>query len=244
MDRLDRLTQRLVADLDRQADRPGRPADCVEPELLERFAEGRLDSPTQARADAHLNDCLACLSRVVELRDYAHGLAAPAAVSGRLERDLDTLIGKRRGEGLWARGAESVRRVLVFRIPAWAVVGATVAMLVTWSAAHKLQGPDTRVDWPFSDPTSSERLKPAHSQATRTISGIVSSVRDATSNGVEAHVVSLNDASGVTYTLFAWGRPTVNPGDAVEVDGIFTGATQSTGPPVYQGVATQVRRAK
>ena len=83
-----------------------------------------------------------------------------------------------------------------------------------------------------------------HRQAPRTVSGVVNSIRDATSNGVEAHIVSLKDTAGASYILFAWGRPTVGPGDSVEIDGIFTSGTQSAGLPVYQGVATQLRRAR
>ena len=79
---------------------------------------------------------------------------------------------------------------------------------------------------------------------TRTVSGVVSSIRDATSSGVEAHVVSLKDTSGATYVLFAWGRPTIGPGDAVEIEAIFTATTQTAGRPVYQGMATQFRRVR
>ena len=236
MDRLDRLTQRLVEELE--------PNSCVGLALLEQFASGGLDSQARERVEAHLNDCLACLNRFVELRDYFHGIAAPGPVSSRLAQALDRLISTEPGEGFWPRIAETLRRALVFRIPAWAVAGAAAAILMTWTAAYKLQGPGVSFEWPFSDPASSARLKPARLNVPRTVSGVVSSIRDATSNGVEAHVVSLKDASGATYVLFAWGRPTVRPGDSVEIDGIFTSATQTAGLPVYQGVATELRRAR
>ena len=235
MDRLDRLTQRLLEGWDRQAVS----SSCVGLSLLGQFASGRLDPHTRERVDTHLNDCLACLNRFVELRDDLHGVAAPGHVSPLLTRTLNGLI---RQESNW------VRRALIFRVPAsWAAVGMAAAILITWTITYTFQRPSTTVEWPFpvSDPTSPDRLKPARSQAARTVSGVVSSVRDATSNGVEAHVVSLKDASGATYVLFAWGRPAVRPGDAVEIDGIFTSATQSpAGLPVYQGVATQLRRAR
>ena len=233
MDRLDRLTQRLVEDLDGQDSSSG----CVGVPLLEQFATGRLEPHTRERVDAHLSDCLACLNRLVELRDDLHGIAAPGPVSPLLTRTLAGLI---RQESGW------VRRALVFRVPAsWAAVGMAAAVLLTWTITYTLQRPSASVERPLPfDPTSSERLMPLHLGAARRVSGVVSSIRDATSNGVEAHVVSLKDASGATYVLFAWGRPTVGPGDSVEIDGIFTGATQSAGLPVYQGLATQLRRAR
>jgi hypothetical protein len=116
-------------------------------------------------------------------------------------------------------------------------------MLITWTVAYNLQRPGAPVEWPVDFSTPGQ-LKPMYRQVPRTISGVVSSIRDATSNGVETHIVSVKDTSGATYVLFAWGRPTVGPGDSVEIDGIFTRATPSAGTPVYQGVATQLRRAR
>ena len=234
MDRLDRLTERLVDDLNRQA---APPSGCVEPTLLERFVTGRVDAQARERVNAHLDACLACLNRFVELRDDLNAIAAPGRVSPRLRNSLATLL---RGEG---RGG-FLRRAFAWRVPAWAVAGAAAVLLLTWVAVARYQRPGGSVEWPFPDTSSPARLTPAHSQTARTVSGVVSSVRDATSNGVEAHVVSLRDASGATYVLFAWGRPTVKAGESVEIDGIFGGASQSAGHPVYQGMATAVRRAR
>lgn len=241
MDRLDRLTQRLLEDLDREADLPS--SQCLGLALLGEFATGALEPPARGRVEAHLNACLTCLDRFVELRDHLHGIAAPGRVSPMLARNLDTLLGREPAKGFWTRLVEGLRRALVFRVPAWAVAGMAVLMLITWAAAHKFQRSGAAVEWPvdFSRPG---QLTPMHRQVPRTVSGVVSSIRDATSNGVEAHVVSLKDTAGATYVLFAWGRPTVRLGDSVEIDGIFTSATQSAGMPVYQGVATQLRRAR
>jgi hypothetical protein len=120
------------------------------------------------------------------------------------------------------------------------------AILITWVAVENLSGPAGRVEWPAGvpDPTAPRRLTPADRQATRTVSGVVSTIRDATSGGIEAHVVSLEDAQGTTYVLFAWGRPTVGPGDAVEIDGIFTVTSQGAGKLTYQGIAAGLRKAK
>ena len=76
------------------------------------------------------------------------------------------------------------------------------------------------------------------------LEAVVGSIRDATSNGVDAHVISVTDAAGATYVLFAWGRPTIRAGESVEVVGIFTSTGQSAGSPVCQGVATALRRAR
>jgi len=115
-------------------------------------------------------------------------------------------------------------------------------MVITWTVAHNLQRPGAPGPWPV-DFSSPGQLVPMN-QEPRTVSGVVSSIRDATSDGIEAHIVTLKDPAGATYVLFAWGRPTVGPGDSVEVDGIFTTAKQGAGTPDYEGVATRLRRAR
>jgi hypothetical protein len=240
LDRLDRLTERLLENLDRQQ-------QCLGWPLLDQLVSGNIDPPARERAEAHLDECLACLHRFLELRDHLHGLRAPDEVSPRLLAALDRLIGKESaGQSLAAGLAARLRRVLVFRVPAWSVAAAAAAIFITWMTVDNLRGPIRTVEWPAGvpDPTAPGRLTPADRQATRTVSGVVSAIRDATSGGVEAHVVSLEDAVGTTYVLFAWGRPTVSPGDAVEIEGIFTATSQSAGRPAYQGIATGLRKAK
>ena len=238
MDRLDRLTQRLLEDLDRRADLPS--DRCLELTLLQHLARGTLGALERERAEAHLKDCLVCLNRFVELRDDLLGVATPGSVSPHLARHLDSLIGPGSRERSGTRVKERLRRAFVFRVPAWAVAGMAALALITWVAASKVQRPMATIEWPV-DFSSPGQLTPTHRQVPRTVSGVVSSIRDATSNGVEAHLVSLKDTSGATYLLFAWGQPTVRLGDSVEADGIFTSATQRAGLPVYQGVATRLR---
>jgi len=222
LDRVDRLTDRLLQDLEREASHHPFPA-----------------------SEAHRSECLACLDRFVELRDDVHALAAPAPVSPRLARKLDELLGRTSPEPFRARLTQSARRALVFRVPAWAVAGMAAALVaLTWVTTQHMYRPTAGVQWPLPDPTRPDPLNPAHGQGSRTVVGVVSSVRDATSNGVDAHVLSLKDASGATYVLFTWGRPTVRPGDAVEIEALFTSVAQGAGPPVYQGVVTELRRAK
>jgi hypothetical protein len=174
-----------------------------------------LASPDRERVDAHLDECLACLGAFTELRDCLHGLAAPPRPSRALRRALDDLIGDRRGRA--GRAADRLRRALIFRIPAWAVAGAAAGVLLAWGAIHQLQQPSE------APPLAGEQLAPAHSQTARVVSGVVSAIRD---------------------VMFTWGPPTVRPGDAVEIEGVFTAASQGAAGPVYQGVATQLRRAR
>src|SRR4030095_16368121 len=167
--------------------------------------------------DGRRGDCVPCLTRFVELRDYLQGVAAPEPVSPRLARHLDHLISRAPAKRWTTRITDIFRRAFILRVPAWAVAAAAAALLLTWTAAHKLQGPGRGGGWPFAAPTGSARLKPAHSESAR-VTGVVSSTRDATSNGVEAYVVSLEDDSGATYVLFTWGPRTVRPGEGVEID--------------------------
>jgi len=242
VDRLDRLTQRLIDEMDQQTDRVAR--DCLGLVLLERYATGGVDPPTRERVEAHLDQCLTCVNRYVELRDDLQGIAAPERVSPVLREKLDRLISGERRERFPTRAAGRLRRAFVFRVPAWGVAAVAAGiMVITWTVVSNLQRPGAPVQWPV-DFSSPGQLTPLHRQMPRTVSGVVSSIRDTTSQGVEAHIISLKETSGATYVLFAWGRPTVSPGDSVEVDGIFTGATGSAGTPVYQGVATQLRRAR
>jgi predicted anti-sigma-YlaC factor YlaD len=228
-DPLDRLTDRLLNELDRRGDAPA--AGCLGRVLVGQRLAGRLDGPTQARVDAHLETCLACLDTFVEIRDHLQGLADPQPVSPTLRRVLDELVADAPRPRRQSESRERFRRLVTVRFPAWAVAGVAAAVILTWGIAHYVE-------------RAPERLTPAHTQTTRTVSGVVSSVRDATSNGVDAHVVSLTDRSGATYVLFAWGRPTVHAGEAVEIEGIFASAKDTGGQPVYQGVATAMRRAR
>jgi hypothetical protein len=244
LDRLDRLTQRLLEELDRQGDRPSGP-DCLRPEILGRLATGRLEPPAREGAQAHLDGCLACLDRFIAIRDDLEALSAPGEVSPRLSRTLDTLLGVAApapGVGLLDR----VRRVFTFRVPAWAVAGAAAVLLLTWGISDRFQrpAPPTPTASTPGDPIQPvQRLLPANA-VQRTVSGVVSSVRDATTQGVEAHIVDLKDASGASYALFTWGPPAIQKGDTVEVDAIFTSGGRNGGAPVYQGVATALRKAK
>ena len=234
MDGLDRLTQRLLEELDRQGDRPSGP-DCLRTATLGRLAAGRLDGQARETAQAHLDGCLSCLDRFIAIRDDLQALSAAGEVSPRLQRRLDSLIGTPApspGERLRDR----VRRLLDVRVPAWTAAAAAAGVLLIWVVTDRVQHPT-----PVATGIPAEQLTPAHAQLQRTVSGVVSSVRDATTNGVEAHIVDLEDAGGASYVLFTWGRPTIAKGDMVEIDAIFT---RGAGPPTYQGVTTALRKTK
>jgi hypothetical protein len=222
LDRLDQLTDRLLNRLERDAD--GHPLNASE---------------------SHLDECLGCLDRFVALRDLHHGLAAPLPASRRLAGWLEQRLGRAPAETLPARLADRVRRAMHFRVPAWAVAGMAASLIVfTWMGSHYLERPGAGGESPLGTVSRPDRLQPAYRQTPRTISGVVSSIRDATANGVEAHVLDLKDATGTTYLLFTWGRPTVRPGDAVEIDALFAASLPGADARVYQGVVTEVRRAK
>ena len=240
MDPLDRLTDRLLFELDGAATSPG----CLGVALLGDLVAGRPGPVERERAEAHLADCLSCLHRLVQLRGDLRAAATPPPASRRLRGTLDRLLGEPVTPPMGERAVAAVRRLFRVRVPAWGVAGLAAALvLATWVATQHGSRAPGGVDWPIPDTTRPDALTPAHRRASATISGVVKSVRDATSNGVNAHVLNLTDSAGTTYMLFTWGPPTVRAGDAVEIQALFTGMTREGGAPVYQGVVTEVRRA-
>jgi hypothetical protein len=242
VDRFDELTQRLLADLDRQGDRPAGP-DCLRPEALGQIVAGSVSAQQRERIERHLDECSVCLDRLLEIRADIQAIMAPGRVSPRLARTLERLLGGP-PRSLPARLAGRVRGVLALRIPVWTVAGVAAAVLLTWMALDRFQRPFMPVPAPIQVRDPTDRLTPAHARTQRKVSGTVSAVRDATSNGVEAHIVDLEDSSGASYILFTWGRPQIRPGDAVEVDAILTAGTQTVGRPVHQGLATALRKVR
>jgi S1-C subfamily serine protease len=129
MDRFERLATRLIQELDRQANPPS--SDCLPGALLERYLADDVDSSARARIDAHLEQCLVCLSGLVDLRDLLDGLKAPGTVSERVAVRLDELT--RAPVPLPSRIARFVSRALAIRIPAgWMLVPVTAAAILTW----------------------------------------------------------------------------------------------------------------
>ena len=244
MDRLDRLTEQLLRNLDQQGDEPLQP-DCVRSELLARLAAGRLDSQRREQVESHLDGCMICLDRFIAIRDDLLALKAPEPVSPRLAQALDALLGMPTTQQATLGLIGQIRRALEIRIPVWVAAGAVVVSAHGWLAGDRLHRLGAPIPSSTAKVETEQRAQPAHAQLQRTIAGVVSAVRDANSNGVEAHIVDVRDASGATYVLFAWGRPTLRAGDTVEADAIFAvGSVQPASPPVYQGVATALRKVR
>lgn len=132
MDRLDRLGQRLTERLSQKADRPEAGA-CLSLVALEQLIRGELGDQARMRIDSHLDSCLVCLNKFVEMRDYFHGLAAPGKISPRLRSKLGELIGTPSGPPFWAWLSDTIRRAFLFRIPAaWLVGASATAAMLTW----------------------------------------------------------------------------------------------------------------
>jgi hypothetical protein len=221
LDRLDELTRHLVDDLDRED--PAHPFTA---------------------SDAHLGECLVCLDRFVTLRDAVHGMAAPQPVSRHLARVLDDLQGRPTGNRFGLCVVTGLRRAFGIRVPAWAAgVGAAALVAVTWMATQYVRPVPPGTQWALPDAPRPDRLRPAYGQATRTVTGVVSSVEDASTNGVDAHILGVRDAAGTRYVFFTWGPPTVRPGDKVEIEALFTDAARGDDPRGYQGIITELRRA-
>lgn len=206
---------------------------------------GSLALRAREQAEGHLDGCLVCLNRLIEVQSDLQAIQAREDVTPGLVRRLEQLLGARPRPPLATRSFDSIRSALAFKIPVWSAAGVAAAILLAWIVGDRLHRVRISPPSPVAiiDPT--DRLEPAASQVQHTVSGVVSSVRDATTNGVAAHVVDLRDQAGATYVFFTWGAPTIAPGDEVEIRGIITTAAQTErGRPSYQGVATAFRKVR
>jgi len=100
-------------------------------------------------------------------------------------------------------------------------------------------GPD-----PLDQTWRSDRLTQlSHREGNRPvrIAGTVESLRPASAEGINAHVVTLRTPTGVEYVIFVWGNPSVREGQAIEADGVFMNISESGAPAAFQGVASQLR---
>jgi hypothetical protein len=74
----------------------------------------------------------------------------------------------------------------------------------------------------------------------RTITGTVDAIRDATSHGVDAHVLTLRDSAGTSYVLVTSGLPAVQQGQSVEIRATFSRAGEPGLPLTYKGIAQDI----
>lgn len=141
MDRFERLSRRLIEGLDRQGGLAS--SDCLPLAQLESHLGDGVDEATRARVDAHLEGCLVCLNRLVELRDLLHGLNVSNTASRRLVARLDHL--QHGTMPFWRGLGERIRRVFDIRIPAgWMavpLVGAVLLLTFVLRDSGYLPGP-------------------------------------------------------------------------------------------------------
>src|SRR6266545_5495780 len=200
---MDELLDTVLEDLDRKR-RQGRLSGCLSDILLEALITGRLALPEVETAHAHLRECLGCMHAYASLRwllelvvpdGFVDEVAVPAPVRTVRERIVH----------FW-------RNTIGRPIPAgWALGAATAAVLLTWMTLTVYQVSVLRPYPSDGTPRPSEMIGLAHrgDARTATVTGTVNAIRDATSHGVEAYVVTLRDPGGATYVLFAWGSPSV-----------------------------------
>lgn len=211
----------LIGELRRRRTHEGRSA-CLSDAALEALAEDTLSPSALAGARDHVAQCLVCLRAYAEVRSLleASRVVEPEAFAA----------------GVSAGIRRFVRRGLAARIPVpWVVAAVAASALLTWMSVAGIGWGPMRV----SPPPSTVELAGADS---RTVTGKVESVRDATSSGMTAHVIRVRDAGGAGYAVFVWGAPSVGAGDAVTIQGVFSPLEGSTRGSSYQGVATNVRR--
>jgi hypothetical protein len=245
VERLERLAQQLAEDLDRKAELSTED-ECVTPELLEQFLSGSIGAEARARVEAHLDRCLICLNRLVAFRDCFNGLTASAKASSRLAARLGGLIEPQTRPQFWSLVVETIRRLIALRIPAgWVVAATTAAILGTWmiTSIYQRELPSPTSILPsVSGPRPMTPLSQRTDQGTRrTVSGVVMEVRDATFDGIEAHIVRLRDWAGVEYSMFVWGPVTVRERDSVQAEGVFQETTEVGGPVIHKGVAIMLK---
>ena len=212
----------LIATLERRRQSAG--PDCLAEATLERLTDGTLPAAEAAAARAHLDSCLACLHGYAVLRSL---LEAGALETPEVSRAGRAVIG-------------SVRRILSIRLPLpWAVAVAAACALLTWT----LGVVGDRAERDSARPPGGSTVELAGESARR-VSGTVSQVRDASTQGMPAHVLELSDEAGARYTVFVWGPVTVRAGDPITVQGAVSREEAPGTRTSYRGVAGVVERQR
>jgi hypothetical protein len=213
----------LIATLERRRQSAG--PDCLAEATLERLADGTLPAADAGAARAHLGRCLACLHAYAVLRSL---LEAGAVETPEVSGAKSAIIGR-------------VRRVLSLRLPLpWTVAVAAACGLLTWTLGvvpHRAERGLAR------QPGGRSTIE-LTGESARRVSGTVSQVRDASTQGMPAHVLELIDEAGVRYTVFVWGPATVRAGDPITVQGAFSREEAPGAKTSYRGVAGVVERQR
>jgi hypothetical protein len=218
--------------LERERGLEARP-DCLGDSVLERLALGSLPRAELELVVEHLRACTACM----------HAYAVTRSLLEMSEPELSKSVGfepaaRRLRPG--ARWREHMRRMLAWRIPAgWAIAPAVAAVLLTWMVTSTMDRP-TVIPIPMNPGDAGSPTMRGLSQGPepRTVRGMVATVQEATTEGIETHVVTVKDGSGPTYVIFVWGRPAVRPGELIEATGVFT--AMNTSGEMYKGVASRL----
>ena len=213
----------LIATLERRRQSAG--PECLAEATLESLIDGTLPAAGVRAARAHLDSCLACLHAYAALRSL---LEAGAVETPEVSRAGSPVVG-------------SVRRVLSIRLPLpWTVAAAAACALLTWTLGvvpHRAERGAVRQP---GGPSTTELA----GESARRVSGTVSQVRDASTQGMPAHVLDLIDEAGARYTVFVWGPATVRAGEPITVQGAFSREESPGAKTSYRGVAGVVERQR
>lgn len=224
-DFLNRLAQDLELERETRATK-----ECLSDAMLEQLADGSLPAAAARSASHHLGSCLPCLQAYGSLRSLLAVLDSPensGHVSARTHAKWQLIPA-------WLA---KVCDLFAWRIPAGALVFVAAAcILVTWVTATRLDRiASTGPLFPFSPIT--KLSDPVANGRRLTVTGIVARVQDVSFEGVPAHIVRLRDHAATEYIVFAWGAPTIMPGQSVEIEGLFQRTSEPPKAPTYRGIA-------
>lgn len=223
-------TDLLRGDLERRRGQERTP-QCLPDVTLAALADGSLGELADRERD-HLAECLRCLYDYASLRS----LVDAAAPGGRAPARGAEAVGASAGTRTpIVQPFARVRRPLAVRIPAgWAAMATAAAMVLTWVVSTQ--------PWRSADTSSITEFSTVRGE--RTVAGTVRDMEDKSTSDAAAYVVHVQDAEGSSFTVFAWGRPTVAVGDRVHIVGTFFQVDSPGAGRLYQGVASSIRRSR
>src|SRR5262245_542365 len=155
---------------------------CLPETVLEALISDTLPPSEVDAAQTHLAECLRCVHAYANIRCLLE-LASPVSIT-------EEVPSRTRDRRAWGRAIELCQNVLVRPIPAgWAVGGAMAVLALTWMIASYPASVGLRVSPGSRVPSGMIGLAHRPDATTATITGVVEAIRDATSHGVEAHIV-------------------------------------------------------
>lgn len=247
---MNEILDRLAEDLDWRR-RQSRTADCLDDDVLNDLAAGRLEAARARSATGHLKGCLECLHAYASLR----GLTAETSDEvAETSDEAAAMTPSPSATPVSRRAWERLFEMFRWRIPlGWSVATAMATAVVVWLAYPAMRTTSSPGPWPMAEFSSREApsrssapastpAPPPRETAPRTVTGTVERVEPKDTEGVKSYVVILTERpGGATYVVFAWGTPTVRAGQSVQARGVFMPLDVAP-PGRYQGVATDLRR--